>query len=64
MSEAARNALAPVGETMFSPRAPFFIGRVSPPGAQVAACADEYRRGNLPVSPGTPSPGHAQKVGA
>ncbi len=56
LQRVARLRLAPVGETMFPPRAPFFKARLSPGGAQVAACAEENKRGNLPVSPGAPSP--------
>jgi hypothetical protein len=29
----ARLRLAPVGETMFTPRAPFFVPAVEPPGS-------------------------------
>ena len=59
----ARLRLAPVGETMFPPRAPFFRVRLSPRGAPVAACAEENKRGNLPVSPDAPSTAHRPKVG-
>jgi hypothetical protein len=51
----ARLRLAPVGETMFPPRAPFFRVRLGARGAQVAAHAEESKRGNLTVSPGAPS---------
>ena len=44
----ARFALAPVGETMFPPRAPFL----------------KYDRGNLPVPPVTTSPPHVHGAGA
>jgi hypothetical protein len=38
----ARLRLAPVGETMFPPRAPFFRDRLSAPGiATVAACTED-----------------------
>jgi hypothetical protein len=50
-----RLRLAPVGETMFPPRAPFFRVRLRERGAQVAAPAEEYPRGNLPVPPDAPS---------
>src|SRR5438128_11275842 len=43
---------------MFPPRAPFFRVRLSPRGAQVAARAEESKRGNLPVSPEAPSTAH------
>jgi len=59
----ARLRLAPVGETVFPPRAPFFKPRLSARGAQVAACAEETHGGNLPVSPEAPSPTHGPKVG-
>src|SRR6266568_1991085 len=47
----ARLRLAPVGETMFPPRAPFFRDRLNPRAAEIAAGAEERNRGNLPVSP-------------
>jgi hypothetical protein len=56
LQRVARLRLALVGETVFPPRAPFFKVRHGPRGAQVAACAEEKERGNLPVSPGAPSP--------
>jgi hypothetical protein len=59
----ARLRLAPVGETMFPPRAPFFSQGLSPRGAQVAACAEEKERGNLPVPPEAPSPTHGPEGG-
>ncbi len=59
----ARVPLAPVGETMFPPRAPFFKVRLDPRGAQVAACAEENKRGNLPVPPKAPSPAHRPQGG-
>jgi hypothetical protein len=55
----ARLRLAPAGETMFPPRAPFFRTRLGPRGARVAARAEEKERGNLPVSPIAPSPARA-----
>jgi hypothetical protein len=51
----ARLRLAPVGETMFPPRAPFFEDRRSPRAAAIAAWAAERERGNLTVSPKAPS---------
>jgi hypothetical protein len=51
----ARLQLAPVGETMFPPRAPFFKDRLSPRAAEIAASAEEKKRGNLTVSPFAPS---------
>jgi hypothetical protein len=51
----ARLWLAPVGETMFPPRAPFLRARLGARGAQVAAHAEENERGNLTVSPTAPS---------
>jgi hypothetical protein len=59
----ARHSLAPVGETMFPPRAPFFQARLSPRGAQVAACAEENERGNRTVSPDAPSLAHRPEIG-
>jgi hypothetical protein len=50
-----RLQLPPVGETMFTP---FFKARLGTRSAQVAARAEEKERGNLPVSPGAPPPGH------
>ncbi len=67
-----RLRLAPAGETMFPPRAPFFRVRLGPRAAQVAARAEEGESGNLPVSPAggiprmspvAPSPAHRPKVG-
>jgi hypothetical protein len=58
----ARLPLAPVGETMFPPRAPFFKARLGAFGEQVGGCAEEKQRGNLPVSPFAPSPAHRQKA--
>ena len=54
----ARFQLAPVGKTMFPPRALFFTVRPDSRGPHVAVRAQENERGNLPVSPGAPSPAH------
>jgi hypothetical protein len=43
---------------MFPSRAPFFRGRLSPRAAEIAAWAEESKRGNLPVSPDAPSTPH------
>ena len=60
----ARLGLAPVRETMFPPRAPFFRDRLNPRAAEIAAWAEEKKRGTLPVSPFAPSPpAHRPKVG-
>ena len=59
----ARLRLAPVRETMFPSRAPFFRDRLSPRAAEIAAWAEEDKRGNLPVSPGTPSTVHRPESG-
>jgi hypothetical protein len=59
----ARLRLAPSGETMFPPRAPFFRVRLGPRGAQVAARTEDEIRGNLPVPPVAPSPAHGPEVG-
>ncbi|MEN3311778.1 MAG: hypothetical protein V7645_1107 [Actinomycetota bacterium] len=58
----ARLRLAPVRETMFPSRAPFFKDRLSPRPAEVAARAQEDERGNLPVSPGVPSTDHRPEI--
>jgi hypothetical protein len=50
----ARLWLAPVGETVFPPRAPFLKDRLAPRAAEIAARAEEKRRGNLTVSPDAP----------
>jgi hypothetical protein len=59
----ARLRLAPVRETMFPSRAPFFRDRLSPRAAEIAAWAEEKEGGNLPVSPYAPSTAHRPKVG-
>jgi hypothetical protein len=60
----ARLRLAPVGETMFPPRAPFFKDRLSARDvATAAARTEEKGRGNLPVSPYAPSPAHRPEDG-
>ena len=54
-----RLQLAPVRETMFPSRAPFFRDRLSAHDvATAAARTEEKKRGNLPVSPYAPSPAH------
>ena len=60
----ARRRLARVipGRVAF-PRTPFFKVRLGPHGAYVAACAEEGKRGNLPVSPFAPSPAHRPEAG-
>ena len=79
----ARLRLAPVRETMFPSRAPFFRDRLSSRAAEIAAWAEDRdvacdvaeeavpalpsrplpQWGNLPVSPGAPSPAHRPKSG-
>ncbi len=59
----ARLRLAPVRETMFPSRAPFFKERLSPRAAEIAAWAEDKDWGNLPVSPNAPSPAHRPKSG-
>jgi hypothetical protein len=54
----ARLRLAPVRETMFPSRAPFFKDRLGTRAAEIAACVEEKVRENLPVSPFAPSPAH------
>jgi hypothetical protein len=43
---------------MFPSRAPFFRDRLGARAAEIAACAEENKRGNLPVSPFAPSTAH------
>jgi hypothetical protein len=53
----ARLRLAPVGETMCPPRAPFFADRLSARGvATAAASAEEKEWGKPPPDPYTPTP--------
>jgi len=52
----ARLRRAPVEETMFPPRAPFFFTR------RLGARAEENERGNLTVSPKAPSLARASVV--
>jgi hypothetical protein len=54
----ARLRLAPVWETMFPSRAPFFSDRLSSRAAEIAAWAEENKRGNRTVSPEAPSLAH------
>ena len=50
---------APVRETMFPSRTPFFRDRLNAHAVATAAVrAEEKERGNLPVSPYAPSPAH------
>ena len=59
----ARLRLAPVRETMFPSRAPFFKERLSPRAAEIVAWAEDKDWGNLPVSPNAPSSAHRPKSG-
>jgi hypothetical protein len=59
----ARLRLAPVRETMFPSLVPFFRCRLSPRAAEIAAWAEESKRGNLPVSPYAPSTAHRPENG-
>ena len=59
----ARLRLAPVRETMFPSRALFFRDRLGTRAAEIAACAEENTRGNLPVSPFAPSTAHRPEAG-
>jgi hypothetical protein len=59
----ARLRLAPVRETMFPTRAPFFRDRPGSRAAEIAACTEEEERGNLTVSPYAPSLTHGPKDG-
>ena len=54
----ARLRLAPVRETMFPSRAPFFRCRLRSRAAEIAAWAEEQEGGNLTVSPDAPSLAH------
>jgi hypothetical protein len=54
----ARLGLAPVGETMFPLRDPFFGLRLSTRGAEIAARAEEREPGNLTVFPYAPFLAH------
>ena len=54
----ARLRLAPVGETLFPPRAPFFKDRLDPRAAEIAGWVEEREWGNLTVSPDAPSLAH------
>ena len=56
----ARLWLAPVRETMFPSRAPFFRDRLDTRAAEIGACAEEKEKGNLPVSLFAPSPAHGR----
>jgi hypothetical protein len=59
-----RLRLAPVGETMFPPRAPYFRSRLGAGGDAIAAITPEEKQGgNLPVSPYAPSTAHRPKDG-
>jgi hypothetical protein len=60
----ARLRLAPVGETMFPPRAPFLRFRPDARGAEIAAHVEEKERGNLSVSPGALSLARAGRRGS
>jgi hypothetical protein len=58
-----RLRLASVGEILFPPRALFFRSRLRSGGDATAAnTPEENQRGNLPVSPYTPSPAHRLEV--
>jgi hypothetical protein len=59
-----RLRLAPVGETMFPPRVPFFRDRLSARGVATAtASAEEREWGNRTVSPYAPSTAHQPENG-
>jgi hypothetical protein len=62
MTQVARLRLAPVRETMFPSRAPFFTCRLSPRAAEIAAWAEENKRGNRTVSPEAPSLAHRPEI--
>jgi len=58
-----RLRLAPVRETMFPSRAPFFKYGLSSRAAEIAACAEENEWVILPVSPFAPSTDHRPMAG-
>jgi hypothetical protein len=57
-----RLRLVPVRETKFPSRAPFFRDRLSPRAAEIAAWAEENKKGNRTVSPEAPSLAHWAKA--
>jgi hypothetical protein len=59
-----RLRLAPAGETMFPPRAPFFRCRLMGGGDATAATTPEEKQGgNVPVAAYAPSTAQRPKVG-
>ena len=62
MSASLAYRLAPVRETMFPSRAPFFKGRLGVRAAEIAAQTGEHERGNLTVSPDAPSLAHRREA--
>ncbi len=43
--------------------APFFSDRLDPRAAEIAVCAKEKERGNVPVSPFAPAADHRPETG-
>jgi hypothetical protein len=62
MSASLAYRLAPVRETMFPSRAPFFEGRLGLRAAEIAAQTGEYERVDLTVSPDAPSLAHRREA--
>jgi hypothetical protein len=62
MSASLAYRLAPVRDTMFPARAPFFKGRLGLRAAEIAAQTGEYERGDLTVSPDAPSLAHRREA--
>jgi hypothetical protein len=62
MSASLAYRLAPVRETMFPSRAPLFKGGPGLRAAEIAAQTGEYERGNLTVSPDSPSLAHRHEA--
>jgi hypothetical protein len=57
-----RLRLAPVGETKFPLRDPFFRSRLNSRAAEIAERAEEYEWENLTVSPEAPSLAHRRRA--
>ena len=62
MSASLAYRLAPVRETMFPSRTPFFMGGLGVRAAEIAAQTGEDERGNLTVSPDSPSLAHRREA--
>jgi hypothetical protein len=62
MSASLAYWLAPVRETMFPSRAPFFRGGLGLRAAEIAAPTEECERGNLTVSADATSLAHRREA--